>query len=149
METFLAVKKSQFPMDNCKTQNKLNIARTAKAALHNLPGKSSLNVSFVFPVFLVFPVSSAHVHHDQYLNDQHNYHDHGDRDDHGDHDNHGDHEKVEGCTKAIWRLKMRKLEIEHKEVGGCLIACTLQLACVRKLEVSDQICAHCRVYRSE
>ena len=30
----------------------------------------------------------------------------------------------------------RKLEIVHKEVGGCLISYNLQLACVRKLEVS-------------
>ena len=44
---------------------------------------------------------------------------------------------------------MRKLEIVHKEVGGCLIACTLQIACVRRLEVSDQMCAHCRVDRFE
>ena len=30
---------------------------------------------------------------------------------------------------------MRKLEVVHKEVGGCLISYILQLACVRKLEV--------------
>ena len=47
--------------------------------------------------------------------------------DHGDHDDHGNHEEVGSY--------MRKLEVVHKEVGGCLISYNLQLACVRKLEV--------------
>ena len=29
----------------------------------------------------------------------------------------------------------RKLEVVHKEVGGCLISYNLQIACVGKLEV--------------
>ena len=36
--------------------HKINIARIAKAALHKLPGKSSLNVNFVYPVCPVCPV---------------------------------------------------------------------------------------------
>ena len=43
----------------------------------------------------------------------------------------------------------RKLEVVHKEVGGCLIPYNLQLACVRKYEVSDQIGVHRRVDHSE
>ena len=34
---------------------------------------------------------------------------------------------------------MRKLEIVQREVGGCLISYNFQLACVRKLGVSDQM----------
>ena len=98
MERGLAIKKIHSPIDNCKTPNVINIARTAKAALHNLPGKSSSNVSFVIPVF---PVCPAHDHHDHH--NYHDRHDHGDRDDHGDHDNHGDHEEVGSY--------MRKLEV--------------------------------------
>ena len=45
----------------------INIARSAKVVLHKLPGKSSLNVSFVFPVC---PAHGHHVHHDH-----HNHHD--------------------------------------------------------------------------
>ena len=45
------------------------------------------------------------------------------------HDHHdcGDHEEVGSY--------MMKLEVVHKEVGGCLISYNLRLACVRKLEV--------------
>ena len=90
-----------------------------KAALHKLPGKSSLNVSFSeqptvacqqrFKGF-AFPVCPGHDHQD--------HHDHHDHDDHGDHDNmdnhddqgdHGNHEEVGGCTQAILRL--------HVEIG--------------------------------
>ena len=39
---------------------------------------------------------------------------------------------------------MRKLEVVHKEVGGCPISYNLQHACVRKLEVIWPD-AHCRV----
>ena len=45
----------------------INIARSAKVVLHKLPGESSLNVSFVFPVC---PAHGHHVHHDH-----HNHHD--------------------------------------------------------------------------
>ena len=62
-----------------------NIARIAKAALHNLPGKSILNVSFVFPVDPVRPIRPVHDNHDY-----HNHHDHGDQD--------GDREEVGSCT---------------------------------------------------
>ena len=42
----------------------------------------------------------------------------------------------------------RKLEVLHKEVGGCLISYNLQLACVRMLDVIWPD-AHCRVDRSD
>ena len=45
----------------------INIARSAKVVLHKLPGESSLNVSFVFPVC---PAHGHHLHHDH-----HNQHD--------------------------------------------------------------------------
>ena len=82
-----------------------NIARIAKAASHKLPVPSR-------------PVPSCPVLF---------CHDHCNHDDQGDHDVHGDHEEVGG-----WK---RKLEVVHKEVGGCLISYNLQLACIRKLEV--------------
>ena len=67
-------------------------------------------------------------HHKQQDNDDHHDdHDHGKHDAHADHDDHGDHEEIGGY--------MKKLEVVHKEVGGCLISYNLQLACVRKLEV--------------
>ena len=47
-----------------------NKKKTPKAALHKLPGKSSLNFSFVFPVC---PVCPAHDHHGRH--DRHNHHD--------------------------------------------------------------------------
>ena len=53
-----------------------------------------------------------------------NYHDHHD---HHNHHVRGDHEEVGSY--------MRKLEVVHKEVGGCLISYNLRLASVRKLEV--------------
>ena len=37
----------------------------------------------------------------------------------------------------------------HKQVGGYLIPYNLQLACVRKWRLSDQMRAHCCVDRSE
>ena len=40
----------------------INIARSAKVVLHKLPGKSSLNVSFLFPIF---PAYGHHNHHDR------------------------------------------------------------------------------------
>ena len=58
-----------------------NIARIAKAALHKLPGNSSLNVRSVFPVCPVrpgcpgFPVCP---------------------DDHDDHEDHDDHDEHDG-----------------------------------------------------
>ena len=44
---------------------------------------------------------------------------------------------------------VRKLKLLHKQVGGYLISYSLQLACVRKLEVFDEMNAHCRIDRSE
>ena len=73
-------------------------------------------VSFL-PALKTFPD-----HHDHY-----EYHDHHDHHDHCNHDDHGEHEEVGGYKG--------KLEIVHKEFGGCLISYNLQLACVRKLEV--------------
>ena len=54
-------------------------------------------------------------------------HDQPDHHDRGNHDDNGDHEEVGSY--------MRKLEVVHKVVGGCLISYNLRLACVRKLEV--------------
>ena len=51
------------------------------------------------------------------LRHHHNHHDYYD---HGDHDDHGDHEEVGSY--------IRKLEVVHKEVGGCLISYNFQLA---------------------
>ena len=49
------------------------------------------------------------VHQDLHVHeDHHDQHDHHDR---GDHDDNGDHEEVENY--------MRKVEVVHKEVGGC------------------------------
>ena len=62
-----------------------NIASIAKAGLHKLPGKSILNVSFVFPVDPVRPIRPVHDNHDY-----HNHHDHGDQD--------GNREEVGSCT---------------------------------------------------
>ena len=44
---------------------------------------------------------------------------------------------------------VRKLEVVHKQVGDRLIPYDLQIACVRKLEVICQMCAHCRIDHSE
>ena len=76
------------------------MARIARAALHKLPGKSSLNISFSFPDCPVCPV-----HDHYYHNDHHNQYDHV------DHEDHGDHEEFGGRTYAIRRL--------YEEVGGC------------------------------
>ena len=52
---------------------------------------------------------SCPVHQDLHVHkDHHDQHDHHDR---GDHDDNGDHVEVGGY--------MRKLEVVHKEVGGC------------------------------
>ena len=52
-----------------------------------------------------------------------------------------------------WKVSMvvfiRKLEVVHKNIGGCLISYNLQLACVRGWRLSDQMHAHCRVDCSE
>ena len=76
-----------------------NIARIAKAASHKLPGKSSLNVSFVCHVCPVCPV----------------------------------YKEVGGC--ASWEyyevvhkqfeVYIRKLEVVHREIVGCLISYNL------------------------
>ena len=78
---------------------------------HKLPGKSCFNVSFV---------PSFPDHHDDHDEDD-------DHSDHDEHDNHGDQEEVEGYV--------RRLEVIHKEVRGCLISYILELACIKKLEV--------------
>ena len=96
--------------------NKGKLEKIAKAANHKLPGKSSLNVSFVpsRPVpsrpVLSCTVLSCPVQRDR-----------------GDHDEHGNNEEVGSY--------MRKLEVAHKEVEGYLISYNLRLACERKLEV--------------
>ena len=59
----------------------------------------------------------------------HDYHDANDHDYHDDH-YHND-------------------QLLHKQVGGYLIPYHLQLACVRKWRLSDQMRAHCCVDRSE
>ena len=55
----------------------INIARIAKAAVHKLPGKSSLNVRSVCPGFPGFPVCpDDHDDHDGHdYNDNHNHDD--------------------------------------------------------------------------
>ena len=73
---------------------------------HKLPGKSCFNVSFV---------PSCPDHHDDHDN-------HDQDDDHSDHDeqdDHGDNEEVEGYV--------RRLEVIHKEVRGCLISYTIKV----------------------
>ena len=50
-----------------------------------------------------------HDHHDRH--DHHDHHDQHDHHDRGDHDDHCDHEEVGSY--------MRKLEVVHKEDGGC------------------------------
>ena len=55
------------------------------------------------------PVQSRPVHPDHH--DHHDHHDQHDQHDRGDHDDNGDHEEE--------RSNMRKLEVAHKEVGGC------------------------------
>ena len=64
----------------------------------------------------------------KYVQPYHHLH-HLDHDDHLEDDDHLDHDE-------LMTIKfVRKLEVVHKEVGGCLISYDLQLACVRKLEV--------------
>ena len=64
----------------CIAVNVKNIAGIAKAALHMLPGKSSLNVRSVCPGFPGFPVCP----------DDHDDHDEHDYNDNHNHDNHDD-----------------------------------------------------------
>ena len=85
----------------------LNTATSAKAAQHKLTGKLNSNVNFVYLDCPVSPVCPDH-------HDQHDHHDHHDD---GDHDDNGNHEEVGGY--------MRKLEVVHKEVGGCLVSYNL------------------------
>ena len=91
-----------------------NNARIAKAALHKLPEKSSLNVRSactVFPVCPGCPVCPDH--HDDHEDDD----DLLDHDDHLNHDDYRIWKEVGGCTK---------------QVGGYLIPYNLQLACIRQ-----------------
>ena len=69
-----------------------NIAKIAKAASQKLPGKSSLNFSFV---------RSCPDHHDHHVH--HDHHDHSDNDDHGVHEDVGGY--------------VRKLKVVYKEIG--------------------------------
>ena len=58
----------------------LQETRIAKAALHKLPGKSSLNVRSVCPGFTVCP--DDHDDHDEHdYNDYHNQNNHDNHDD--------------------------------------------------------------------
>ena len=75
-----------------------------------------------------------HVDHDVYGNhdDRLNHGDFGDYDQPDDHDKHDDRPD----HNELMTIKfVRKLEVVHKEVGGCLISYNLQLACVMMLEV--------------
>ena len=85
-----------------------NIARLANGALlQKLPGKSSFNVSFVFPVCPVRPLCPVHDHHDY-----HDYHDHGDQD--GDRRPWGSWKLYKSNLEVIWgswRMYTRKLEV--------------------------------------
>ena len=100
------------------------IARTriATAASNKLPGKSCLNVSFVPSRLVPSRPCLCPVHHDHHVHhDQLDHHDRGDHDDNGDHDDVGTY-----MRKGSWRLYTRKLEVVHKEVGGCLISYNLR-----------------------
>ena len=68
---------------------KKNIVRIAKAALHKLPGKSSLTVSSVRPVCPICPF--CHVYPDDH-DDHYDHIDHDGNDDHDDHDYYNDHD---------------------------------------------------------
>ena len=125
-----------------------NIARIAKAALHKLPGKSSLNVRSVCLLWLVCPVCPVcpgcpvcfddHNNHDD--SDDHVYHndrDHDDRDIHDDHlnyddhdyhldcDDHADHriwkEVLGGGTKGSWRLSDQMHALPHQSLNLIII----------------------------
>ena len=50
---------------NLEKMHKINIARIAKAALHKLPGKSSLNVNFVCLVCPVCLKNGDLIHHNR------------------------------------------------------------------------------------
>ena len=85
-----------------------NIAEIAKTASHKLPGKSSLNESFVLswpdPMTTMTTMFTT--------------------------------TNMTTMTVATMKLEvgshMMKLEVVHKEVGGCLISYNLRLANVRK-----------------
>ena len=116
-------------------EQKRNIARIAKVALYKCPGKSSLNANHVLPVcpvYSVYPVFPfclvCRVHHfhfcpvwpcSWYFS----------------------REVVATCFPKwnAWKVSMvvfvRKLEVVHNQVGGCLISYNLQLACLRKVGV--------------
>ena len=66
-------------------------ARIAKAALHKLPGKSSLNVRSVCPICTGFPACP----------DDHDDHDEHDYNDNHNHDNHDD----QFCTFTFWQQR--------------------------------------------
>ena len=64
------------------------------------------------------PDDHGHNSHDDHLNHLHH-------DDHLEDDDHLNHDE-------LMTIKfVRKLEVVHKKVGGCLISYNLQLACVR------------------
>ena len=69
-------------------------------------------------------VDHGHDNHDDHLDHLH----HLDYDDYLEDDDHLDHDEL--MIKFV-----RKLEVVHKEVLGCLISYNLKLACLRKLEV--------------
>ena len=76
-----------------------NITRIAKAALHMLPGKSSLNVRSVCPVPVcpVCPVCPGF----PVCPDDHDDHDEHDYNDNHNHDNHDD----QFCTFTFWQQR--------------------------------------------
>ena len=102
---------------SCQSIHSRNITRIAKAALHKLPGKSSLNVRSVCPVsplWLVCPVCPVcpgcpvwPICPD-------------------DHDTHPVYHPWHA-----WKVSMVdricKLEVVHKQVGGCVISYNLHL----------------------
>ena len=102
-----------------KNTSDWNIARIAKAALHKFPGKSSLNVNFVYIdcpvspvclVCLVYPVSPDDDHVD------HVYHV-----DHVDHVNHDDHVEITCRTQnsLTAKLSIRRLS-DQMRVHCCV-----------------------------
>ena len=83
-----------------------NIARIAEAAQHMLPGKSSLNVSYVSPVCPY---------------DHKNQDDHGDQDDHNDQDDHDDDDDDHVDKDDLAEHDDRDDRLDHidqKKVGG-------------------------------
>ena len=80
----------------CIAVNVKNIAGIAKAALHMLPGKSSLNVRSVCPVPVCPVCPGFPICHDDH--DNHNEHDYNDN---HNHDNHDD----QFCTFTFWQQR--------------------------------------------